>query len=89
MTAAAIGYLRRQYLCVLRRCAWASGLGMSLMVATPAVVGQTIHVVPDQRTATQVSQQGNLATVTTATTRGNTLGGMLNNFSSFASQARV
>ncbi|MBT9455580.1 MAG: leukotoxin LktA family filamentous adhesin [Burkholderiaceae bacterium] len=84
MTAAAIGYLRRQYICVLRRCAWASGLGMSLMVATPAALGQTpsqtIHVVPDQRTATQVSQQGNLATVTTATTRGSTA---FNSFSRF------
>lgn len=80
MTAAAIGYLRRQYLCVLRRCAWASGLGMSLVVATPTAVGQTINVVPDQRTATQVSQQGQLATVTTATTRGITA---FNSFSRF------
>lgn len=78
MTAAAIGYLQRQYACVLRRCAWASSVGMSFMVALPPAVGQTVNVVPDNRTATQVSQRNGLATVTTATTRG------VNAFNSFS-----
>lgn len=76
MSKSALGYLRRQYLCVLRRCAWLNAVAnISVMssaaialVAAPSVQAQTI--VPDGRTLTQLSVNGAVTDITTQTVRG-------------------
>jgi filamentous hemagglutinin family protein len=80
MTASAIGLLRRRYLCILRQCALRNAVGLVLVSGLPAAMAQALNVVPDGRTATTVAQQGALATVSTATTRGATA---FNSFSRF------
>ncbi|GEM_PF-3017291 len=75
MSKSASGYLRRQYLCVLRRCAWLNAVAnISMMscsamaLTTTSVQGQTI--VPDGRTQTQLSVNGAVTDITTQTVRG-------------------
>jgi filamentous hemagglutinin family protein len=70
MTKSALGYLRRQYLCVLRRCAWlnAAAAGAALAVAAPGALAQTI--VTDGRTQTQLTVNGSVTDITTQTVRG-------------------
>ncbi len=85
MTKSALGYLRRQYLCVLRRCAWLNALAnisvvssAAMALAAPIVQAQTI--VPDGRTQTQLSVNGAVTNITTQTVRGSNA---FNSFSRF------
>ncbi|WP_162520882.1 leukotoxin LktA family filamentous adhesin [Pseudaquabacterium pictum] len=80
MTAAACGYLNRQYRAVLLRCARANAAGLLLLVGLPPAMAQVLGVVPDGRTATTVQTSGNLATVQTGTVRG---ANAFNSFSRF------
>ena len=75
MTQAAIGYLRRQYLCVLRRCASnnivmsaAAGLAVGAGLTGGAAMAQGIT--PDGRTQTQLSVNGSVTDITTRTVQG-------------------
>jgi filamentous hemagglutinin family protein len=75
MTQAAIGYLRRQYLCVLRRCASnnivmsaAAGLAVGAGLTGGAAMAQGIT--PDGRTQTQLSVSGSVTDITTRTVQG-------------------
>lgn len=78
MTSAALGYLRRQYLCVLRRNALLV-VGAVLGSGAP-VLAQSIGIVPDGRTQTQLNTRGGVTDISTATIRGNT---GFNSFSRF------
>lgn len=85
MSYGALTYLRRQYLCVLRRCsalnasaAWAA-LAAAGVVASPAVLAAP-DIVPDGRTQTRINTQGAVSDITTATVRGNNA---FNSFSRF------
>jgi len=80
MTAAACGYLNRQYRAVLLRCARANATGLVLLCGLPPAMAQVLGIVPDGRTATQVQASGNLATVQTGTVRGQNA---FNSFSRF------
>lgn len=69
MTQSAMGYLRRQYLCVLRRCA----LRNAMMTLGACMVGggtALAQIVPDGRTQTQVSVSGSVTDISTQTVRG-------------------
>jgi filamentous hemagglutinin family protein len=79
MSRAALGYLRRQYLCVLRRCAWFNALAASGMVLTSMGV-QAQSIVTDGRTQTQVAVSGSVTDITTQTIRG---ANAYNSFSKF------
>ena len=69
MTQAAIGYLRRQYLCVLRRCAAHNAM---LTVGACLVGGGALAqgITPDGRTQTQVTVNGTTTDISTQTVRG-------------------
>lgn len=73
MTQAALGYLRRQYLCVLKRCALRNALmsvgSMGAVLAGASVAAQPI--VTDGRTQTTVQVQGSVTDISTTTVRGN------------------
>lgn len=79
MTTHAIGWLRRQYLCVLRNHL---GLEAAALLAACASVGlvKAAPIVPDGRTATRISVNGPVTDITTATVRGAT---GFNSFSRF------
>jgi filamentous hemagglutinin family protein len=80
MSKSALGFLRRQYLCVLRRCAWLNAVacGAALVAVLPMAQAQTI-IVPDGRTQTGVNPNVNGALdITTQTVRG------VNAFNSFS-----
>jgi filamentous hemagglutinin family protein len=70
MSKSALGYLRRQYLCVLRRCAWLNAVasGAALVAVAPMAQAQTI--VPDGRTQTTLSVNGAVTDISTQTVRG-------------------
>lgn len=70
MSYAALGFLRRQYLCVLRRCAWFNAVMASSLACGfggPALA-QSIAI--DGRTQTQVSVNGAVTDITTQTIYG-------------------
>ncbi|WP_302173380.1 leukotoxin LktA family filamentous adhesin [uncultured Hydrogenophaga sp.] len=73
MTQAAIGYLRRQYLCVLKRCALRNALmsvgSLGAVLAGASVAAQPI--VTDGRTQTTVQVQGTVTDISTTTVHGN------------------
>jgi filamentous hemagglutinin family protein len=69
MTQAAIGYLRRQYLCVLRRCA-AQNLVMVVGAGLAGGAAMAQGITPDGRTQTQLSVNGAVTDITTQTVRG-------------------
>ncbi|MGV3499769.1 MAG: leukotoxin LktA family filamentous adhesin [Hydrogenophaga sp.] len=68
MTQAAIGYLRRQYLCVLKRCALQSALMTLGIYAASSACAQPI--VTDGRTHTSVQVNGAVTDITTSTVSG-------------------
>lgn len=70
MSHAALGYLRRQYLCVLRRCAWFNALAACGLVLLPSTGVQAQSIVTDGRTQTQVAVSGTVTDITTQTVRG-------------------
>ncbi len=70
MSYAALGFLRHQYLCVLRRCAWFNAGMISALVCLPSVGAQANSIVIDGRTQTQVSVNGAVTDITTQTIRG-------------------
>jgi filamentous hemagglutinin family protein len=80
MTSSAQGYLRRQYLCVLRRCAWFKALAScaALILSPSGVAAQSIVV--DGRTQTQLGVNGAVTNITTQTIRGSNA---FNSFSKF------
>ena len=78
MTQAAIGYLRRQYLCVLRRCALKNAL-MTLGISVAGGAAAQTSIVTDGRTATTVIGNGTV-NITTGTIRGSNA---FNSFSRF------
>ena len=69
MTQAAIGYLRRQYLCVLRRCA-AQNLVMVAGAGLAGAAAMAQGITPDGRTQTQLSVSGSVTNITTQTVHG-------------------
>lgn len=69
MTHAAIGYLRRQYLCVLRRCA-AKNIVMVLGAGLASGAAMAQGITPDGRTQTQLSVNGSVTDITTRTVHG-------------------
>ncbi|MDP1688111.1 leukotoxin LktA family filamentous adhesin [Hydrogenophaga sp.] len=69
MTHAAIGYLRRQYLCVLRRCA-AKNIVMVLGAGMAGGAALAQAITPDGRTQTQLSVNGSVTDITTRTVQG-------------------
>jgi filamentous hemagglutinin family protein len=70
--SAAEGYLRRQYLCLLRRCAWNDAISafIGAMAALHGVPALAQSVVTDGRTQTQLSVNGATTDITTQTIRG-------------------
>lgn len=80
MSYAALGFLRRQYLCVLRRCAWFNAMAASGLVLLPSLGAQAQSIVTDGRTQTQVAVNGAVTDITTQTIRGATA---FNSFSKF------
>jgi filamentous hemagglutinin family protein len=80
MSYAALGFLRQQYLCVLRRCAWFNAGMISGLICLPSVSVQAGSIVPDGRTQTQVSVNGAITDITTQTIRG---ANAFNSFSRF------
>ncbi|MCA1979654.1 MAG: leukotoxin LktA family filamentous adhesin, partial [Thiobacillus sp.] len=98
MSYAALGFLRKQYLCVLRRCAWFNA-GMRLRLGslrlgsflrggalttglfTAAQLSALASgIVPDGRTQTRLTVNGNTTDITTQTIRGSHA---YNSFSTF------
>ncbi|WP_372656933.1 leukotoxin LktA family filamentous adhesin, partial [Hydrogenophaga sp.] len=75
-------YLRRQYLCLLRRCAWNQALNtfVGVVAAIHGVAASAQAIVVDGRTQTQVSVNGAVTDVSTQTVRGPT---GFNSFSRF------
>jgi filamentous hemagglutinin family protein len=71
-------YLRRQYLCVLRRCAFLNALSSWLLLAAPAAMAADI--ITDGRTQTTLTQSGAVTDITTATVKGQNA---FNSFSRF------
>ena len=66
------GFLSRQYLCVLRRCAWENALS-HFISASMAVSGASAFadtITTDGRTQTQLTTNGNVTDVTTRTVQG-------------------
>ncbi len=81
MSYAALGYLRQQYLCVLRRCAWFNaGMLSAGLMALPGVSAHAAGIVADGRTQTQVMVNGAITDITTQTMRG---ANAFNSFSKF------
>lgn len=80
MSYGALAYLRRQYLCVLRRCAFLNALSSWLLLAAPMAAVAQPGIVTDGRTATTLTQAGATTDITTATVRGNNA---FNSFSRF------
>ncbi|MCB1939957.1 MAG: leukotoxin LktA family filamentous adhesin, partial [Rhodocyclaceae bacterium] len=80
MSYGALAYLRRQYLCVLRRCAFLNAFSSWLLLAAPAAMAAQPPIVTDGRTATTLSQSGAVTDITTATVRGKNA---FNSFSRF------
>ncbi len=78
MSHGALAYLRRQYLCVLRRCAFLNAFASWMLLAAPAAMAADI--VPDGRTQTSLQQAGAVTDVSTATVRGKNA---FNSFSRF------
>lgn len=79
MSYAALGFLRQQYLCILRRCAWFNaGMLSAGLFALPGLVANAASIVPDGRTQTQVTVNGTVTDITTQTIRG------LNAYNSFS-----
>ncbi|MEW5769760.1 MAG: leukotoxin LktA family filamentous adhesin [Pseudomonadota bacterium] len=71
MSDSALGFLRRQYLCVLRRCAWFNaGMVSAGLFALPSLFAHAASIVPDGRTQTQVRVDGAVTDITTQTIRG-------------------
>ena len=71
MSYAALGFLRQQYLCILRRCAWFNaGMLSAGLFALPSLGVHAASIVPDGRTQTQVTVNGSVTDVTTQTIRG-------------------
>jgi filamentous hemagglutinin family protein len=71
MKRAAQGFLNRQYLCVLRRCAWHHAL--SCFITTTSLLCGSAHaggIATDGRTQTQLSVRGAVTDITTQTARG-------------------
>jgi filamentous hemagglutinin family protein len=75
---AAQAYLRRQYLCVLRRCAFLNAFASWLLLAAPAAMAADI--VTDGRTQTTLNRSGTVTDITTATVKGQNA---FNSFSRF------
>lgn len=76
------GYLRRQYICLLRRCAWNDAISafigfMAALHGAPAVAQS---IVTDGRTLTELSVNGAVTDITTQTIRGSNA---FNSFSRF------
>ena len=71
MKRSAQGFLNRQYLCVLRRCAWHDALNCFIS-ATAALAGvaQAADIATDGRTQTQLNVHGAVTDITTQTVRG-------------------
>ena len=71
MKRSAQGFLNRQYLCVLRRCAWHDALNCFIS-ATAALAGvaQAAGIATDGRTQTQLNVHGVVTDITTQTVRG-------------------
>ncbi|WP_186301646.1 leukotoxin LktA family filamentous adhesin [Denitromonas halophila] len=80
MSQGALTYLRRQYLCVLRRCAFLNAFSSWLLLAAPMAMAGQPGIVTDGRTATTLTQAGAVTDITTATVRGNNA---FNSFSRF------
>jgi filamentous hemagglutinin family protein len=80
MSNSALGYLRRQYLCVLRRCAWLNAAASCALLALPVGSVGAQGIVADGRTQTQVNVNGAVTDITTGTIRGNNA---FNSFSTF------
>lgn len=81
MSYAALGYLRRQYLCVLRRCAWYNAGMISGLMFLPALDALAGTIVADGRTQTAISVHGGVTDITTQTIRG---ANAFNSFSRFS-----
>ncbi|MCP5307913.1 leukotoxin LktA family filamentous adhesin [Cognatazoarcus halotolerans] len=79
MSYGALGFLRRQYLCVLRRCAFLNACAAPLMMMAAAHAGPA-PIVPDGRTATTLAGHGTVTDIHTTTVRANTA---FNSFSRF------
>ena len=65
------GFLNRQYLCVLRRCAWHHAL--SCFITTTSLLCGSAHagnIATDGRTQTQLNVRGAVTDITTQTARG-------------------
>ena len=71
MSQGALTYLRRQYLCVLRRCAFLNAFSSWLLLVAPMAMAGQPGIVTDGRTATTLTQAGAVTDITTATVRGN------------------
>lgn len=80
MSYAALGFLRRQYLCILRRCAWYNALAVCGSLVLPGTGALADSIVADGRTQTQVAVSGAVTNITTQTLRGNNA---YNSFSKF------
>jgi filamentous hemagglutinin family protein len=71
MKRSAQGFLNRQYLCVLRRCAWHHAL--SCFITTTSLLCGSAHaggITTDGRTQTQLNVRGAVTDITTQTARG-------------------
>ncbi|MEQ1601624.1 MAG: leukotoxin LktA family filamentous adhesin [Methylophilaceae bacterium] len=80
MSQSALGYLNRQYYCVLLRCARLNAAVMAGAMMVPAFAAQAESIVPDGRTQTQLSVTGAVTDISTQTIRGNNA---FNSFSRF------
>ncbi len=70
MSYSALAYLRRQYLCVLRRCAFLNAFSSWMLLAAPAAMAAQPAIVTDGRTQTTLTQAGAVTDITTATVKG-------------------
>ncbi|WP_210546939.1 leukotoxin LktA family filamentous adhesin [Rhodoferax sp. PAMC 29310] len=76
------GYLRRQYICLLRRCAWNDAISafIGFMAAIHGAPAVAQSIVTDGRTLTELSVNGAVTDITTQTIRGSNA---FNSFSRF------
>lgn len=84
MSHSALGYLNRQYYCVLLRCRRLNAAVMAGAMMVPAFAAQADAIVPDGRTQTQLSVNGAVTDIRTQTIRGNNA---FNSFSRFNVEA--
>ncbi len=86
MSYSALAYLRRQYLCVLRRNAFLNAFASWMVFAAPAALAGPADIVTDGRTATTLNRNGDVTDISTTTVQGENAFNSFNRFNIGAGQ---